>query len=138
MLQDSRMRRVALRTYSEVIETADALGITLERIAANPRLLYVPEDAGRLTWWVKDLLARFVGRKYGRLKSSSLQSLERGRKTEIDTLNAYVVEQAKAVQVPTPVNALLVRFVKEIESGQRPIAPDNLDDLLSAMSRASP
>lgn len=134
MLQDKRMRRAFLRAYSEVVDTAEASGVKLERIAANPRSLYVPPNAGSLTWWVKDLLVRFVGRKYGKLKSSSLQSLERGRKTEIDYLNGYVVEQAKHVNVPTPVNAALVRMIKQIEAGERQIQRTNLDDLLAAVS----
>ncbi|PJF23238.1 MAG: 2-dehydropantoate 2-reductase [Phototrophicales bacterium] len=133
MLQDKRMRRAFLRAYSEVIDTAEASGVTLERIATNPKLLYVPPNAGQLTWWIKDLLVRFVGRKYGKLKSSSLQSLERGRKTEIDYLNGYVVEQAKRVNVPTPVNAALVQMIKQIEAGERPIQRANLDDLLNAL-----
>lgn len=134
MLQDKRMRQVFLRGYSEVVDTAEASGITLERIATNPHLLYVKPNAGSINLFIKDLLVRFVGRKYGKLKSSSLQSLERGRKTEIDYLNGYVVEQAKQVNIPTPVNAALVKMIKEIEAGERTIQPSNLDDLFSTFS----
>ncbi len=130
MLQERRVRDVFARTYSEVINTADALNIKLERIAANPRLLYVPSDANAITRFVKDVLVQFVGRRYGNMKASMLQSLERGRKTEIDFLNGYVVEQAKRVNVPTPVNAALVTLIKEIEAGTRTIDRKNLDDLL--------
>jgi 2-dehydropantoate 2-reductase len=130
MLADRRMRQVFARTYAEVIDTADALGIKLQRIAANPRLLYVPPNAGLLTRFAKDLLVQFAGRRYGRVKPSMLQSLERGRPTEIDFLNGYVVEQAKIVNVPTPVNAALVKLIKAIEAGQRAIDPKNVDDLL--------
>lgn len=131
MLQDPRVRRLFLRTYSEVVDTADALGVRLERIATHPRTLYAPPDAGALTRWLKDLLVRVVGARYGKLKSSSLQSLERGRKTEIDYLNGYVVAQAQTVSVPTPVNAALVTMIKDIEDGRRTIAPANVEDLLA-------
>lgn len=130
MLQDARVRRLFMRTYSEVVETADALGIQLERIAANPRLLYVPKDAGGFTHFFKDVLVRMVGRRYGGMKASMLQSLERGRPTEIDFLNGYVVAQAQKVGVATPVNAALVQMVKEIEAGTRQIQRKNVDDLL--------
>lgn len=130
MLRDKRVRQLFARTYSEVIMTADALGIKLERIAANPRLLYVPPDANSINRFFKDMLVQFVGRRYGSMKSSMLQSLERGRKTEIDFLNGYVVEQAKRVNVPTPVNAALVTLIREIEAGTRPIDRNNLNDLL--------
>lgn len=133
MLKDARVRRAFLRAYAEVIDTALALGVQPEAIAADPMTLYAPQDAGALTRFAKDLMVRFVARKYGRLKSSSLQSLERGRLTEIDYLNGYVVEQAKAVGVPTPLNARLVTLIKDIEQGRRQISPDNLDALLEAL-----
>jgi 2-dehydropantoate 2-reductase len=130
MLRDRRVRQVFARGYSEVIATADALGIKLERIATNPRLLYLPPNANVLDRFFKDALVQTIGRRYGGSKASMLQSLERGRKTEIDFLNGYVVEQAKRVNVPTPVNAALVTLIKEIEAGTRPIERNNLNDLL--------
>ena len=75
-------------------------------------------------------MVRVVGIRYGKQKSSSLQSLERGRKTEIDYLNGYVVQQAQEVNVETPVNAALVKMIKEIENGRRKITPENVDDLV--------
>jgi 2-dehydropantoate 2-reductase len=131
MLKDARARKAFLGVYREVIDTALALGMRPERIAADPMLLYVPENAGFLKRYLKDLLARIVGRKYGRLKSSSLQSLERGRKTEIDFLNGYVVEQALKAGVPTPFNQCLTRMIKEIEEGRRRLSPANMAELLS-------
>jgi 2-dehydropantoate 2-reductase len=56
---------------------------------------------------------------YGRLvpstadhRSSMLQDLERGRPTEIEAINGYVVRQGAAHGVPTPANALLTRLVR--------------------------
>jgi 2-dehydropantoate 2-reductase len=60
--------------------------------------------------------------------------LERGRKTEIDYLNGYVVEKARLAGVPTPVNAALVRMVKEIESGTRQPTWKNAEELLDMVS----
>jgi 2-dehydropantoate 2-reductase len=133
MLADERVRRAFLRVYREVVDTADALGIEMERIAANPRLLYLPRDAGWLTRFFKDLLARMVGRKYSQVKSSSLQSLERGRRTEIDYLNGYVVERAREAGVDVPLNEALVRIIKEIEAKDRVIGPENMADLLTLL-----
>jgi 2-dehydropantoate 2-reductase len=130
LVKDARIRRVFLRTYAEVVDTAEASGITLERIATNPKLLYLPRGANALQAFIKDVLVRVVGIRYGKQKSSSLQSLERGRKTEIDYLNGYVVQQAQKVNVPTRANAALVKMIKEIEIGQRKIARGNIEDLL--------
>jgi 2-dehydropantoate 2-reductase len=133
MLADPRIRRLFLRTYSEVVDTAEAQGITLERIAANPKVLYLPKDAGVLTRYAKDFIARMLGRKYKHARSSTLQSLERGRKTEVDFLNGYVVNVAKTLGLQTPVNAALTQMIKEIEDGKRPIAKANIADLLARL-----
>lgn len=129
MLADPRIRKLFLRTYSEVFDTAAAQGIQLERIAANPNLLYLPKNAGFLTRYTKDFIARMLGRKYKSARSSTLQSLERGRKTEVDFLNGYVVDVAQKLGVRTPVNAALTRMIKEIENGARKITRSNIDDL---------
>ncbi|MBI4557016.1 MAG: 2-dehydropantoate 2-reductase [Candidatus Hydrogenedentes bacterium] len=133
MLEDQRVRHAFLFTYSEVIDTALALGIRLERIAVHPKLLYLSRNAGATMRFYKDVLMRIVGRKYGKLKSSMLQSLERGRPTEVDYLNGYVVEQAKKLEEPVPLNAALTRMIQEIESGTRSLGPQNMDELLAVI-----
>lgn len=133
LLADPRVRRIFLRTYSEVVDTAEALGIRLERIAANPKLLYLAKDAGPIARYTKDLVARMLGRKYKHARSSTLQSLERGRKTEVDFLNGYVCDAAAKAGVAAPVNAALARMIKEIEAGKRPIAKENIADLCALL-----
>lgn len=133
MMRDRRVRRIFIRTYGEVVEVAEAQGIQLERIAANPKALYAPRDAGMFTIFFKEVLARLVAMKYGKVKSSSLQSLERGRKTEIDTLNGYVVREAQRVGVPVPVNTALTDMTREIENSTRRISRQNIDDLLARL-----
>lgn len=129
LMKDKRMRDLFLITYREVVETAWENEIKLEKVAANPLLLYLPESSGALKKWSKDMLVRIVGKKYGKVKSSSLQSLERGRKTEIDYLNNYVVSQSKNTNVK--LNKVLVQVIKEIEDGSRSISKDNLNTVLS-------
>ena len=48
--------------------------------------------------------------------SSTAQDLARGKKTEIDHLNGYVVRKGEALGVPTPVNRTLLALVKALES----------------------
>ena len=71
-----------------------------------------------------------VGLRFRHLKSSMLQSLERGRRSEVGFMNGYVVEKGQETGVPTPVNAALTAMVREIEAGERRISPGNLGDLL--------
>jgi len=51
--------------------------------------------------------------------SSTAQDLARGKPTEIDHLNGYVVRQGEALGVPTPANRVLHALVKLIEARQR-------------------
>jgi 2-dehydropantoate 2-reductase len=112
----------------EAMAVADAMGIKVE-----------PGGGGKLDYYrflghrslVADLrrhlFIRAIGFKYRRIKSSSLQSLERGRKTEIDYLNGYICDRGREHGVPTPLNDAVVTMVKEIEDGKRKITPENLN-----------
>jgi 2-dehydropantoate 2-reductase len=51
-------------------------------------------------------------------RSSMLQDMERGRRTEIDALNGAIVELGRRVGVETPVNETLVAAVKGLESAR--------------------
>jgi len=136
MLQHRAIRRLALVITSEVVDVTEAHGVSLEPVGGTLDLhrLYLPLDrrAGgfSLDLIVKHAIMLVVGLKFRRLKSSMLQSFERGRRAEIDFMNGYVVEQGREKGVPTPVNAALTALVREIEAGARPISPGNLESLL--------
>ena len=76
----------------------------------------------------RHFLIRLIGFKYRRIRSSSLQSLERGRQTEIDYLNGYIRDRGLELGVPTPLNETIIVMIKEVEAGARKITPENLED----------
>jgi 2-dehydropantoate 2-reductase len=47
--------------------------------------------------------------------SSMCQDMVKGKKTEIDFLNGKIVELGKKHEIPTPINATLVSFIKYLE-----------------------
>ncbi len=57
---------------------------------------------------------RIVGRTAGN-ESSMRQDVERGRRTEIDAINGYVVDQAEEAGLEAPTNRLLVGLVRTWE-----------------------
>ncbi len=59
-------------------------------------------------------------------KASMLQDLEKGKKTEVDMINGFVVEQGKKYGVPTPFNNTVVDIIKKIEKKELPLSMDNL------------
>ena len=52
--------------------------------------------------------------------SSTAQDLQRGRPTEIDHLNGFVVRRGEALGVPVAANRVLYALVKLIESKGNP------------------
>ena len=67
------------------------------------------------------MLPDVLDRMYGIAKamptqhSSTAQDLARGKKTEIDHLNGYVVRRGEALGIPTPANRALWALVKLVE-----------------------
>lgn len=57
---------------------------------------------------------------------STLQSIKRGRPTEIDYLNGEVVRMGKEAGIPTPYNERIVEMVHEIENTGRFLSSDEL------------
>jgi 2-dehydropantoate 2-reductase len=115
-----------LRIYTEVTDTAHAYGVKIEPAVIEYRQFYL--QPGQDMTAQKQLVAD-LAIPYGIAKASLVQSLERGRPTEIAFLNGYVVERAHAVGVDVPVNAAITQMIGEIEAGTRPMTPANLDVL---------
>jgi 2-dehydropantoate 2-reductase len=84
---------------------------------------------GLVSGFKRHLTIRVIGMKYKKLKSSSLQSLERGKKTEVDNFNGYISAKGREFGVATPVNDQLNNIVSEIEKGERSIGPENFREI---------
>lgn len=125
-LKHRAIRRAFAALYRETLDAAVSVGATPRKVAADPWLLYLPADAGPLKRAWKTLVFRVVGLRYGDLKSSSLQSLERGRPTEVDEINGHVVRTAEANGGSAPVNAALIELVHAIERGERQIGMQSI------------
>jgi 2-dehydropantoate 2-reductase len=136
MLQRRPARRLFMAIVSEVAHVATAYDISLEPVGGTLDIqrLYLSPDR-RTGGFGFDLLPKhaiilIVGLKFRHLKSSMLQSLQRGRRSEIDFMNGYVTEKGQEKGVSTPVNEALTAMVREIEAGTRSIVPANLGELL--------
>ncbi len=72
----------------------------------------------------------------GQLKtlSSTLQSLRRGRPTEIDYLNGEIVRLGQQLGVATPYNALVVQTVHEVEQRRQFYTPADLERRFARIS----
>lgn len=129
---DERGRMLFLRIYREVLDVADKYFIKVANVVDhNPRDYYLPPSASPTQRADKLALLDRLLVQYADVKPSSLQSIERGRPTEIDYLNGYVVQKAREIGAPVPLNDAIVHMIKAIEAGERTITPDNLDELIA-------
>jgi 2-dehydropantoate 2-reductase len=114
-------RQPALNTLSvllmrEALATIAAAGI---KLASLPRL---PATALRtmlrLPMPVAARLLRLLSRSLGTTPAlgSTLQSIRRGERTEIDYLNGEIVALGRLTGRPTPYNAVVVDLVHQVES----------------------
>lgn len=132
LLKISTARNLFLKVFTEAAMVARAEAVKLEKVAGkiDPYSFALTGDDMSKTFSLsllkKHIILLAVGLKYRKLKSSSLQSLQRGKATEIDYLNGYIIQKAKKHNIPTPVNERLMQLVKEIENGKRRIELENL------------
>jgi len=97
LLDHQEIRQVMKRAVEEAMMVAQSLGIEMELDNPVEKVYKVAEATAAN-------------------RSSMLQDVERGRKTEIDALNGAIVELGRRIGVDTPVNATLVAAVKGLES----------------------
>jgi 2-dehydropantoate 2-reductase len=127
MLSREKIRNIFIGIIREAMAVANALNLRVEPVAKLDFYSFL-KGQGRMADLKRHTLIRLIGFKYRRLKSSSLQSLERGERTEIDSFNGYIALKGKVVRVETPLNEFLTSLVKQIEAGSRKITPANFDD----------
>ncbi len=128
MLSIARVRKIFIQIMREAMEVAGALNIKVEVFGGKLDFSKFLKGRGVLSDFRRHLTIRIIGYKYKRLKSSSLQSLERGKLTEIDYLNGYIVDNGDRVGVSVSVNKLIVNMIHEIEQGRRQISVDNFGE----------
>jgi 2-dehydropantoate 2-reductase len=120
------VRRLALEIMTEVVQVARRLDVRLEKVSGTLDLDWVAltdaerRQAGSVSLASKHALLLAVGLRYRRLRSSMLWAIERGRKPAVDFLNGEIVERARRLEIPAPVNAAVVDRIWAISRGEVP------------------
>ena len=124
------LRRVLTASMREAVRVGLAAGVRFEALqgltdASLRRFSRLP------LWAAQALPLRFL-RTFGDVPNpgSTLQSLRRGQRTEIDYLNGAVVATGEA-----PINAALVALVHSVEASATFLPPDDVVQQLSAKMR---
>jgi 2-dehydropantoate 2-reductase len=127
MLSRKKIRGIFIEILREALAVADAMKIKVEVFGGKLDYYKFLNGNGVAADFKRHLFIIIIGFKYRKLKSSGLQSLERGKPTEIDYMNGYIVKIGNAKGVPVPINASIVNIIHEIENGTRKITELNFE-----------
>jgi 2-dehydropantoate 2-reductase len=129
--QNEAIRHFQARLGSEAIRIGQARGYRLEEIDHLP-----PEtiaragegDAAALKTYDERRLSR-VGRGSPDQRPSMGQDMAKGRRTEIEYLNGFVVREGEQVGIQARANERLVDIVKKVERGELKQDPRHITEL---------
>lgn len=107
---------LAQQPYGRLVQTTGVADV-IEDVVAEC-LAVAEADGIRIPGDVRAAVRGIVATMPGQL-SSTAQDLARGKPSEIDHLNGYVVQRGKALGVATPVNQTLWVLVKVVEAGKQ-------------------
>jgi len=119
---DPSLRAILARGMVETVAVGDAAGITWGRIGAVDADAVAHLRAGGTAAAAE--LAQHLAAGMGDVPNpaSMLQSIRRGRTTEVDAINGAIVTLGAQRGIPTPVNAALVTLVHEVERSRVSVA----------------
>ena len=120
------VRDLSIRIAAELVRVAEAHGVSVEPISGVPAELFnrALED-GAAREEVEGLMVE-AGKNIGTGRPSLAQDLLKGRATEVEYLNGYVVRKGQQVGVPTPVNQAIVDLTRRVDSGEIEASLSNL------------
>jgi len=115
MTEDLGYRKIIAALMLELLTVSDAMGLNLPKVTAVPahwipRLMLLPN-------WLFKLLAQKMLAIDPTARASMWWDLSSGRKTEIDYLNAAVVDKGNSLGIDCPVNRKIIEQVHLVEVG---------------------
>ena len=128
MLMIKKVRNIFVEIIREALKVSEKMNINIEVFAGKLDFEKFVRGKGIFSDLRRHILLLIIGYKYRKLKSSSLQSLQHGKPTEIDFLNGYIVKNAINYGLSVPVNAFIVSMIHQIEKKEREITSDNFND----------
>ncbi|MBL6457125.1 2-dehydropantoate 2-reductase [Belnapia sp. T6] len=132
ILLDDTLRAFTARLGSEAIRVGQALGYSLEEIHhIEPEVIARAGEGDPEARHAYDEHRLAEARKPGggAHRPSMGQDMVKGRRTEIEFLNGYIVDRAKEIGLSTPANAALTDIVKRVERGDLQPDPRHILDL---------
>ncbi|WP_187830145.1 ketopantoate reductase family protein [Siccirubricoccus phaeus] len=132
ILLDDTLRAFTARLGSEAIRVGQALGYTLEEIHhIDPEVIARAGEGDLAARHEYDEHRLAEARKPGggAHRPSMGQDMVKGRRTEIEFINGYIVDKAQSIGLATPANAALTDIVKRVERGELQPDPKHIKEL---------
>ena len=127
---NTAVRHFSIQLGGEAVNVAQGLGFQLEKIGgARPELfsLAAGGNADAMTELEEHMVKSAKDNPRGdEQRPSMAQDIRKGRRTEIDFMNGFIVEKGKALGIPTPSHAKLVELVRKLERGEIQQSPSHL------------
>lgn len=122
-IRDRRLRRIITASMRETSRNTHAVGGRFASMQGTPG--WVAGIIARLPLWAGQVVPLIINRRLGDVPNpgSTLQSIRRGRRTEVDYLNGATVRIAAEHGLTAPVNADIVALVHEVEASGVFISP---------------
>jgi 2-dehydropantoate 2-reductase len=130
-LEVDALRRFAIRLGSEAIRVGEALGYALEEVYHLPpdALARAGEGDAAALQSVEDRMLAGGKKRSSEQRPSMAQDMRKGRRTEIDFLNGFVVKKGEPLGLPVRANAALADIVRRVERGELRPDPAHIIDL---------
>lgn len=131
MVKTDAIRHFSARLGSEAIRIGQAHGYALEEILhIDPEVLArAGEGDAEATRTVDAQRLAEAGKRAGGQRPSMGQDMVKGRRTEIEFLNGFVVRKGEEVGLQARANAVLTDLVKKVERGELQPDPKHITEL---------
>jgi 2-dehydropantoate 2-reductase len=126
------VRRTLADFMAEVVAVGHAAAARFIPLAEYDPVEFQPSKSIEARVAVVDRMARSWNEDD---RKGPLRQIKNGIKTEVDFTLAYVVEEGKRLNVPTPLCETLLQMVRQLEAGTRQLGPHNYTEL-AAVRRA--
>src|SRR5437868_1915860 len=131
MLKNDALRRFSTRLGSEAIRVGQAHGYQLEEILHLPpeTIALAGEGDAQAMRACDEQRFKDAGRTADGQKPSMGQDMQKGRRTEIEFLNGFVVREGEKVGLSCSANAALTDIVKRVERHELSPDPRHITEL---------
>ena len=122
-------RMLQVHICKESAQVGQALNYDIEPVSGIKADVWANADQGDV---YEELEARFMPRPGATdWKSSMAQDVTKGRLTEIEYMNGYIVDRGLELGIPTPVNTAIVEVLRDIDAGRIQPDPSNVERTLA-------